>query len=118
MVTLLTGSDMSVINSGPKRKDYSDHSSYSYSGIGPKERALKLTLLMTLFLTFVLCRTHRVLSKYSYFIFYYFISDKHQNYLPFSFLQQLYLLHTYLVKYLFKLLIFLYVLMDFIPNYN
>ena len=31
---------MSVINSDPKRKDYSDHSSYSYSGIGPKERAL------------------------------------------------------------------------------
>ena len=41
IVTLLTGSDMSVlINSGPKRKDYSDHSSYFYSGIGPKERAL------------------------------------------------------------------------------
>ena len=40
IVTLLTGSDMSVINSGPKRKDYSDQSSYSYSGIGPKERAL------------------------------------------------------------------------------
>ena len=35
---LLTGSDMSVINSGPKRNNYSDHSSYSYSGIGPKER--------------------------------------------------------------------------------
>ena len=32
-MTLLTGSDMSVINSDPKRKDYSDHSSYSYSGI-------------------------------------------------------------------------------------
>ena len=31
-----TGSDMSVINSGPKRKDYSDHSSYSYSRIAPK----------------------------------------------------------------------------------
>ena len=31
IVTLLTGSDMSVINSGPKRKDYSDHSRYSYS---------------------------------------------------------------------------------------
>ena len=92
IVTLLTGSDMSVINSGPKRKNYSDHSSYSYSGIGPKERALNLTLL-TLFLTFVLCRTHRVLSKYSYFIFYYFKSDKHQKYLPLSFLQQLYLLH-------------------------
>ena len=30
IVTLLTGSDMSVINSGPKRKDYSDHSSYFY----------------------------------------------------------------------------------------
>ena len=28
---------MSVINSGLKRKDYSDHSSYSYSGIGPKK---------------------------------------------------------------------------------
>ena len=40
-VTLLTGSDMSVINSGPKRKNYSDHSSYSYSGIGPKECAPK-----------------------------------------------------------------------------
>ena len=40
IVTLLTGFDMSVINSGPKRKDYSDHSSYSYSGIGPKERAI------------------------------------------------------------------------------
>ena len=26
---------MSVINSGPKKKDYSDHSSYSYSGIAP-----------------------------------------------------------------------------------
>ena len=39
-MALLTGSDMSVINSGPKRKNYSDHSSYSYSRIGPKERAL------------------------------------------------------------------------------
>ena len=29
---------MSVINSDPKRKNYSDHSSYSYSRIGPKER--------------------------------------------------------------------------------
>ena len=37
-VTLLTGSDMSVIKSGLKRKNYSD-SSYSYSGIGPKEYA-------------------------------------------------------------------------------
>ena len=36
IVTLLTGSDMSVMNSGPKRKDYSDHSSYSYPGIGPQ----------------------------------------------------------------------------------
>ena len=45
IVTLLTGSDMSVINSGPKRKDYSDHSSYSYSRIGPKERALNMLLL-------------------------------------------------------------------------
>ena len=33
---------MSVINSGPKRKNYSDHSNYSYSGIGPKERALNI----------------------------------------------------------------------------
>ena len=33
---------MSVINSGPKRKDYSDHSSCSYSGIGPKERTLSV----------------------------------------------------------------------------
>ena len=41
-MTLLTGSDMSVINSGPKRKDYSDHSSYSYPGIGPKERAFTI----------------------------------------------------------------------------
>ena len=40
IVILLTGSDMSVINSGPKRKNYSDHSGYSYSGIGPKERAI------------------------------------------------------------------------------
>ena len=34
---------MSIINSGPKGKNYSDHSSYSYSysGIGPKERALR-----------------------------------------------------------------------------
>ena len=32
---------MSVINSGLKRKNYSDHSSYSFSGIGPKEHALK-----------------------------------------------------------------------------
>ena len=39
-MALLTGSDMSVINSDPKKKNYSDHSSYSYSGIGPKERAL------------------------------------------------------------------------------
>ena len=38
----ITGSDMSVINSGPKRKNYFDHSSYSYSGIGPKERALNM----------------------------------------------------------------------------
>ena len=37
---LLTGSDMSVINSGPKRNNYSDHSSYSYSGIGPKNAPL------------------------------------------------------------------------------
>ena len=29
---------MSVINSGLKRKDYSDHSSYSYSRIVPKTR--------------------------------------------------------------------------------
>ena len=43
IATLLTGSDMFVINSGPKRKDYSDHSSYSYSGIGPKERALRFS---------------------------------------------------------------------------
>ena len=42
IVTLLTGSDMSVINSGPKRKNYSDHSRYSYSGIGPKECTLKI----------------------------------------------------------------------------
>ena len=28
---------MSLINSNPKRKNYSDHSSYSYSGMGPKE---------------------------------------------------------------------------------
>ena len=35
IVTLLTGSDMSVINSGPGR------SSYSYCGIGPKECALR-----------------------------------------------------------------------------
>ena len=41
-MTLLTGSDMSVINSGPKRKNYSDHSSYSYSGIGLKRCALNL----------------------------------------------------------------------------
>ena len=33
---------MSVINYGPKRKDYSDYSSYSYSRIGPKERALNV----------------------------------------------------------------------------
>ena len=33
---------MSVINSGPKRKDYSDHSSYSYSGIGLKRCTLNL----------------------------------------------------------------------------
>ena len=39
-MTLLTGSDMSVIISGQKRKTYSNNSSYSYSGIGPKERAL------------------------------------------------------------------------------
>ena len=36
IVTLLTGSDKSVMNTGPERKDYSDHSSYSYSGIGPE----------------------------------------------------------------------------------
>ena len=40
IVTLLTGFDMSVINSDPKRKNYSDHSSYSYSGLSPKERSL------------------------------------------------------------------------------
>ena len=40
IVTLLTGSDMSVINSGPKRKDYSDHS--GYSGIGSLIRARSL----------------------------------------------------------------------------
>ena len=36
IVTLLV-SDMSVINSGPNRKNYSDHSSYSYSGIVPQK---------------------------------------------------------------------------------
>ena len=42
IVTLLTGSNnvMSVINSGPKSKDYSDYSSYSYSGIGPQNAPL------------------------------------------------------------------------------
>ena len=40
IVTLLTGSNMSVINSGPKRENYSDYSSYSYSMIGPKEHTL------------------------------------------------------------------------------
>ena len=38
---------MSVINSGPKRKNYSAHSSYSYSGIGPKECALKVGVAET-----------------------------------------------------------------------
>ena len=36
IATLLTGSDMSVINSGLNRKYYSDHSSHSYSGTYPK----------------------------------------------------------------------------------
>ena len=31
---------MSVINSGPKRKDYSDNPSYSYSVIGPEKHSL------------------------------------------------------------------------------
>ena len=41
---------MSVINSGPKRKDYSDHSSHSYSGnIVPPLPPQKRTLILTLF---------------------------------------------------------------------
>ena len=44
-MTLLTGSDTSVINSDTKKKNYSDHSSYSYSGIDPKERALNFARL-------------------------------------------------------------------------
>ena len=64
-VTLLTGSDMSVINSGPKRKNYSDHSSYSYSGIGPQKRVLRVILGFDL-------EVH--IYIYIYFIFH--ISDR------------------------------------------
>ena len=44
---------MSVINSGLKRKDYSDHSSYSYSGIGPKEATIRITTYICIKVSFL-----------------------------------------------------------------
>ena len=65
---MLTGSDMSVINSGLKRKSYSNNSNYSHSGIGPKEHALNIIAMVSNDVTVNNGRQLRLVNRIRLFI--------------------------------------------------